>query len=47
MGFKEARLFKPELPQPGGEQPRTPGPGRQPVKGTLTGKRGCALRTIA
>jgi branched-chain amino acid transport system permease protein len=26
MGFKEARLFKPELPQPGGGGPGPPAP---------------------
>ena len=41
MGFKEARLFKPELPQPGGGSP-TPRPRRQPpARGGAIDRRSC------
>ena len=33
MGFKEARLFKPELPQPGGGPPGPPAPAASPLRG--------------
>ena len=33
MGFKEARLFKPELPQPGGGSPTPPAPAASPSRG--------------
>ena len=38
MGFKEAGLFKPELPQPGGGSPGPPAPAASPLRrGQLTG----------
>jgi len=33
MGFKEARLFKPKLPQPGGGSPGPPAPAANPSQG--------------
>ena len=33
MGFKEARLFKPKLPQPGGGSPGPPAPAASPSQG--------------
>ena len=33
MGFKEARLFKPKLPQPGGGSPGPPAPAASPSRG--------------
>jgi len=33
MGFKEARLFKPELPTPGGGSPGPPAPAASPMQG--------------